>query len=102
MKADAVQLPDAVDEIIAEYLDALDRGQAPSRADWLTQHPEQADALAHFLDDLAYLSPVPSAAPDMTQAVSTERVPAGCSGAVLNLELTLANGPTDAGVGLTL
>src|SRR5205085_1877764 len=41
-------------------------------------------------------------APDMTQAVSTERVPARCSGAVLNLEPTLANGPTDAGVGLTL
>src|SRR5262249_45268784 len=42
---------DAVDEIIAAYVDALDAGQAPDRAEWLRRYPEAADALAAFFAD---------------------------------------------------
>src|SRR5436190_3633940 len=54
---DRYEIPDVVDVLVAEYLDALDHGQAPSRSDWLDQYPEQAAELARFLDDLERLSP---------------------------------------------
>jgi WD40 repeat protein/tRNA A-37 threonylcarbamoyl transferase component Bud32 len=50
--------PDLVDQIIAEYLKAADRGGAPPRATWLANHPGQAAELAQFLDDLEQLAPV--------------------------------------------
>jgi WD40 repeat protein/tRNA A-37 threonylcarbamoyl transferase component Bud32 len=49
--------PDAVDSIVADYLDTLDRGQAPARAEWLARHAEHAEELGRFLDDLESLSP---------------------------------------------
>ena len=52
---DTFETPDAVDVLVAEYLDALDHGQAPSPADWLDRHPEHAAELARFLDDLQRL-----------------------------------------------
>ena len=53
----ASQAPDIVDCLIAEYLDAMDRGRAPPRADWLARNAEQAVQLGLFLDDLESLSP---------------------------------------------
>src|SRR5215831_8575650 len=52
-----VDSPDIVAVLVAEYLDALDHGSAPSRADWLGQHPEHALELGRFLEDLERLSP---------------------------------------------
>src|SRR2546430_14887745 len=52
MAADSFKATDeAVDEIIAAYVDALDAGEAPERADWLRRYPEAADALAAFFAD---------------------------------------------------
>jgi eukaryotic-like serine/threonine-protein kinase len=42
----------AVDELIAEFLAAAERGQAPEPTDWLARHPEHAAELAAFLADL--------------------------------------------------
>ena len=39
---DVSETPDVVDDLIADYLLARDRGQAPARADWLAMHPEHA------------------------------------------------------------
>ena len=41
-----------VDELVAEFLAAVERGQAPEPADWLASHPEHAAELAAFLADL--------------------------------------------------
>ena len=54
---DDCQTPDLVDSLVAAYLDALDRGQAPAKAEWLARHPEQAEELGRFLDDLETLAP---------------------------------------------
>src|SRR5712664_2533267 len=52
MAADSFKATDeAVDEIIAAYVDALDAGQTPDRADWLRRYPEAAEALAAFFVD---------------------------------------------------
>src|SRR5207249_2843799 len=40
-----------VNAIIADYLRALDAGQAPDRAEWLARHPDLADALRSFFAD---------------------------------------------------
>src|SRR5262245_61806599 len=42
---------DRLDEILGDYLDARERGSAPSREQFLTDHPEYARELAEFLDD---------------------------------------------------
>jgi tetratricopeptide (TPR) repeat protein len=42
---------DQLDEIIGEYLAAQERGNAPSRPEFLAAHPEFADELAEFLAD---------------------------------------------------
>jgi serine/threonine-protein kinase len=41
-----------VDELVAEFLAAAERGQAPDPAEWLARHPEHARELAAFLADL--------------------------------------------------
>jgi hypothetical protein len=63
---DVSQTPDAVDALIADYLLARDRGQAPIRADWLALHPECAVELGLFLDDLECMSPGRTANPPIT------------------------------------
>ncbi len=58
MKLELLETTDpAVDAIVAAYFDELDRGAAPSRAEWLAQHAEYAAELGRFLDDLECLSP---------------------------------------------
>jgi eukaryotic-like serine/threonine-protein kinase len=42
---------DPLDGIIAEYLQAIEAGKAPSRETWLAQHPEHAERLRAFLKD---------------------------------------------------
>jgi WD40 repeat protein/tRNA A-37 threonylcarbamoyl transferase component Bud32 len=54
---DDAQAPDEVDALIATYLDARDRGQAPTKALLLAAHPAVAEELGRFLDDLDSLSP---------------------------------------------
>jgi WD40 repeat protein/tRNA A-37 threonylcarbamoyl transferase component Bud32 len=54
---DVSQNPDTVDALIAEYLIAVDRGQAPARGEWLDRHPDYAVELGQFLDDMESLSP---------------------------------------------
>jgi eukaryotic-like serine/threonine-protein kinase len=41
-----------VDELVAAFLAAAERGQAPDPADWLARHPDHAADLAAFLADL--------------------------------------------------
>ncbi len=38
------------DQIIADYLQAVERGSAPSREQLLAQYPDLADRLLEFLD----------------------------------------------------
>src|SRR5262245_64072206 len=40
-----------VDEVLAEYLEALEAGRAPARSALLAAHPDLADQIAEFLDD---------------------------------------------------
>jgi serine/threonine protein kinase/WD40 repeat protein len=54
---DASHTPDTVDALIAEYLIAVDRGQAPPREEWINLHPDYARELGQFLDDLESLTP---------------------------------------------
>ncbi len=68
---DSFETPDVVDVLVAEYLDALDHGQAPPRSDWLDRYPEHVAELARFLDDLERLSPPASTA----QANETQVLP---------------------------
>jgi serine/threonine-protein kinase len=44
--------PTDVDALVADFIQALERGQAPNPADWLARHPAHADELAAFLLDL--------------------------------------------------
>src|SRR5262249_46819652 len=48
---------DALDQAIASYVDAVDAGQTPDRADWLRRHPHVADGLAAFFADQDCLEP---------------------------------------------
>jgi WD40 repeat protein/tRNA A-37 threonylcarbamoyl transferase component Bud32 len=58
MKLNSPETTDpCVDAIVAEYLDQLDRGVAPTRAALLLQHPEYVEELGEFLDDLESFSP---------------------------------------------
>jgi WD40 repeat protein/tRNA A-37 threonylcarbamoyl transferase component Bud32 len=75
---DCLDVPDAIDVLVAEYLDALDHGQAPSRSDWLSRHPEQAVELARFLDALEQLSPRKATRQrDTARAGETQVLPGG-------------------------
>ena len=44
--------PGDLDTIIADYLQAAERGQAPEPASWIARHPNHAAELLAFLDDL--------------------------------------------------
>jgi len=44
--------PGDLDTIIADYLQAAERGQAPAPASWLARHPDHAAQLLAFLTDL--------------------------------------------------
>ena len=95
---DDCQTPALVDSLVAAYLDALDRGQAPARTDWLARHPEHADELSRFLDDMETLSPRHNPTLMMSAAVfapassSTNR-PGGIANAqaLESLDATLAD-----------
>ncbi len=93
-------LPEVVDEILAEYLDALDRGHAPTRQDLLARYPQQAEELSRFLDDLSYLSPTPCRAEpaDGTLAIPSDPEAVANLRATSALEATVANALTDADV----
>ena len=53
-----------LNEIIAEYLQAVENGEASSRDELLAQHPELADQLRAFLDQHDQLRQAMPAAPD--------------------------------------
>ncbi len=73
MKLDLLETTDpAVDAIVAAYFDELDRGVAPSRAEWLAQHAEHAVELGRFLDDLECLSPGRDAASKTATETATK------------------------------
>src|SRR5262245_23292771 len=38
-------------EILADYFEAVEAGQAPDRAEWLARYPDWAEEIARFLDD---------------------------------------------------
>jgi tetratricopeptide (TPR) repeat protein len=40
-----------LDEVVVDYLEAVERGQRPSWQEWLARHPQLADELAGFLAD---------------------------------------------------
>jgi serine/threonine protein kinase/tetratricopeptide (TPR) repeat protein len=42
---------EALDQILAEYFEAVEAGQCPDRQDWLRRFPEAADALTDFFAD---------------------------------------------------
>src|SRR5215472_15119643 len=44
--------PGDLDTIIADYLQAAERGQAPAPAGWIARHPDHAAVLLAFLADL--------------------------------------------------
>jgi len=60
-----------LDDLVAEYLAAAERGQAPDPADFVARHPAHAAALAAFLADLGqfgdFLGLPPVAAADLTR-----------------------------------
>ena len=75
---ESLEVPDAVDVLVAEYLDACDHGHTPSRSDWLSRYPEQAVELARFLDALENLSPAKTARPtDTATNGETQLLPGG-------------------------
>ncbi|CAN5311617.1 hypothetical protein BH11PLA2_BH11PLA2_27070 [soil metagenome] len=47
-----------VDELAAEFLAAVERGESPDPAEWLAQHPAHAAELAGFLADLGRFAPL--------------------------------------------
>ncbi len=48
--------PGDLDTILAEYLQAAERGQAPAPASWIARHPDHAVELLAFLTDLGRFS----------------------------------------------
>ena len=48
---------ETVDNIIAEYLDAKDKGNAPDTGEWLKQYPQHAAELEEFLQDQKKFQP---------------------------------------------
>ena len=73
---DSLDVPDAVDILVAEYLDARDHGHAPTRSDWLGRYPEQANELSHFLDALEALSSDKAMRPaDTSRLGETQAIP---------------------------
>jgi serine/threonine protein kinase/tetratricopeptide (TPR) repeat protein len=42
---------EALDQILAEYFEAVEAGQCPDRQEWLRRYPEAADALSDFFAD---------------------------------------------------
>jgi len=47
-----------VDDLVAEYVVAAERGDAPDPAEWLARHPEHAAELAAFLADFSRFAPL--------------------------------------------
>jgi hypothetical protein len=45
-------MPGDLDTILADYLQAAERGQAPAPASWIARHPDHAAELLAFLNDL--------------------------------------------------
>jgi len=51
-----------LEEVLAAYLRAEERGDPPSRADWLERYPDLAEELAHFLDNRKHVERLVGAA----------------------------------------
>ena len=51
MTADSRSHPDALDEIVAKYLRAIENGEKPNRDDLLARHPALVDELREFFAD---------------------------------------------------
>jgi hypothetical protein len=84
-----------VNEILAEYLLAMDAGEAPDREAWIAAHPEFADELEEFLagtERFERLSESLHASMAATSSVRARREPGETS-----LEATLAMGETPNG-----
>src|SRR5689334_9509351 len=48
MHTESTEPDQQLDEVITAYLQAVERGQAPDRQEWLARYPELADELAEF------------------------------------------------------
>ena len=47
-----------LDQVVREYLEAVERGEAPARAEFLEQHGDIAEELESFFGDLDHLDGV--------------------------------------------
>ncbi len=56
------------DAILAEYLQQVDRGEAPDRNAWLARYPEFAESLRRYFDDEDALRPLEDPGPPPTPA----------------------------------
>ena len=69
-----------LDDLVADFVSAVERGQAPEPADWLARHPGHAAELAAFLADLGrfgdFLGLPPPAHPDLTARYGEPEDPA--------------------------
>jgi eukaryotic-like serine/threonine-protein kinase len=64
-----------LDRLVTAYLEALETGDRPERAQWLARHPELATELAEFFADQDRLERVAAPLREVAQAVQGEETP---------------------------
>ena len=74
-----------VDQAIADYLTAAAAGRAPSRPEFLAQHPDLTDSLAAFLDDHEQMDRALRGAASADPAFAPTLAPEECTTAVPSL-----------------
>jgi len=81
-----------VNELLAEYLEAKDAGEAPDRRAWIAAHPELADELEEFFSGMAEFERL--SVSFQASMAATSRVAAGSEPREPGLEPTQALGET--------